>query len=146
VLTETKGQRVSKLADRPRFEAALLGLFATIGLLLAAMGVYGVIAFLVTQRTPEIGVRMALGATRGDILGMIGAQGLRMIAAGTFLGLLIAAMCSRILSSLLFGVRPTDPLSFASVGLLLAVIAGVATWIPARRAINVEPMQALRHE
>ena len=146
VVTETMSQRVSKLADRPRFEAALLGLFATIGVLLAAIGIYGVIAFLVTQRTPEIGVRMAMGATRFDILELMSVQGLRMIAAGTLVGLVIAVVGSRALSSLLFGVRPDDPLSFASVCLLLGIVACLATWVPAARAMKVEPSQALRHE
>jgi predicted permease len=146
VVTETMSQRVSKLADRPRFEAALLGLFATIGVLLAAIGIYGVIAFLVTQRTPEIGVRMAMGATRFDILELMSMQGLRMIAAGTLVGLVIAVVGSRALSSLLFGVRPDDPLSFASVCFLLAIVACLATWVPACRAMKVEPSQALRHE
>ena len=146
VVTETMSQRVSKLAERPRFEAALLGLFAMIGVLLAAMGIYGVIAFLVAQRTSEIGVRMAMGATKLDILELMGMQGLRMIAAGTLAGLCIAAIGSHALSSLLFGVRPNDPLSFASVCLLLAVVAGIATWVPACQAMKVEPSQALRHE
>src|SRR5579864_4150377 len=124
VVTETMSERVSKLADQPRFEAALLGLFATIGVLLAAMGIYGVIAFLVTQRTPEIGVRMAMGASRFEILKLMGMQGLRMIADGTLAGLVIAVAGSRALGSLLFGVRPGDPISFASVCLLLAIVAG----------------------
>jgi len=146
VVTETMSQRVSKLADRPRFEAALLGLFAAIGVLLAAIGIYSVIAFLVAQRTQEIGVRMALGATPRDILRLIGVQGLRMIALGGVLGLLIAMAGSRVLSTLLFGVRPTDPPSFMAVGLLLVGVAGLAVWIPACRATKVEPMQALRYE
>ena len=146
VVTETMNQRVSRLADRPRFEAALLGLFATIGLLLAAMGIYGVIAFLVAQRTSEIGVRMAVGANKLDILELIGMQGLRMIAAGTVIGLCIAIIGSHALSSLLFGVRPDDLLSFASVCLLLAIVASFATFVPACRAMKVEPSEALRHE
>jgi len=144
--TETMHQRVSKLADRPRFEAALLGLFACIGLLLAAMGIYGVIAFLVTQRTQEIGVRMALGATRQDILQLFGVQGLRMVLVGGVLGLLIAAAALHVLSSLLFGVRAADPFSFAVVLIVLGAIAALAIWIPARKATQVEPMQALRCE
>jgi len=146
VLTQSIKDRVSRLADRPRFEAALLGLFALIGILLAAMGIYGVIAFLVAQRTSEIGVRMAMGAAKFDILELIGMQGLRMIAAGTLVGLVIALVGSRVLSTLLFGVRPEDPLSFGSVCLLLAVVAGIATWIPASRAMKVEPSRALRHD
>lgn len=144
VVTESITERVSKLADRPRFEAALLGLFAIIGILLSAMGMYGVIAFLVAQRTSEIGVRMAVGATKLDILELMGMQGLRMIAAGTLVGLLIALVGSHALSSLLFGIRPNDPLSFAGVCLLLALVAGLATWVPACRAMKVEPSQALR--
>jgi predicted permease len=146
VVTQTMDERVSKLADRPRFEAALLGMFAMIGILLAAMGIYGVIAFLVSQRTPEIGVRMAMGATKVDILKLMGMQGLRMTAAGALVGLVIALVGSRAMATLLFGVRPDDPLSFASVCLLLAIVAGLATWIPASRAMKVEPSQALRHD
>jgi ABC-type lipoprotein release transport system permease subunit len=146
VETETMTQRVSKLADRPRFEAALLGLFASIGVLLAAVGIYGVIAFLVTQRTQEIGVRMALGATRRDILRLFGMQGLRMIAVGGVLGVLLALTGLRALSSLLFGVRAGDPLSFVLVCLFLIAVATLAIWIPARKATQVEPMHALRYE
>jgi ABC-type antimicrobial peptide transport system permease subunit len=146
VESETMTQRVSKLADRSRFEAALLGLFACIGLLLAAMGIYGVIAFLVTQRTQEIGVRMALGATRQDILQLFGVQGLRIVLIGGVLGLLIAAAALHVTSSLLFGVRAADPLSFTIVLLVLGAIAALAIWIPARKATRVEPMQALRCE
>ncbi len=146
VVTQTMEERVSKLVDRPRFEAVLLGMFAIIGILLAAMGIYGVIAFLVTQRTSEIGVRMAMGATRFDILELMGMQGLRMIAIGTVVGLVIALVGSRAMGTLLFGVRPYDPISFASVCLLLAVVAGLATWVPASRAMKVQPSQALRHD
>jgi putative ABC transport system permease protein len=100
----------------------------------------------VTQRTQEIGVRMALAATRQDILQLFGVQGLRMVVIGVVLGLLIAAAASHVLSSLLFGVRAADPLSFAVVLLVLGAIAAVAIWIPARKATQVEPMQALRCE
>jgi len=146
VVTETLSQRVSELADRPRFEAALLGLFATIGVVLTAMGIYGIIAFLVGQRTPEIGVRMAVGATRLDILKLVSMEGLRMIAGGAVAGLLIAAVGSHALGSLLFGVPPDDPLSFASVCVLLTIVAGLATCVPAWRAMKIEPSRALRHE
>lgn len=139
-------ERVSKFADRPRFEAALLGLFACIGVLLAAIGIYGVIAFLVAQRTQEIGVRTALGATRQDILRLLGVQGLRVVLFGGVLGLLIAAAGLHVLSSLLFGVHAADPLSFAVVFLLLGAIATLAIWIAARKATHVEPMQTLRCE
>ena len=110
------------------------------------MGIYGVIAFLVTQRTQEIGLRMALGATRRDVLRLSGMQGLRMIAVGGVLGVLLALTGLRALSSLLFGVRAADPLSFVIVCLLLLAVATLAIWIPARKATQVEPMHALRYE
>ena len=146
VVTETMTERVSKFADRPRFEAALLSLFAIIGVLLAAMGMYGVIAYLVAQRTPEIGVRMAMGANRLDILELMGLRGLRMIAAGMLVGLSIALIGSHVLSNLLFGLQANDPLSFAGVCVLLAVVAGIATFVPSCRATKIEPSQSLRHE
>jgi putative ABC transport system permease protein len=146
VVTETMDQTVNKLADRPRFEAALFGLFASIGVLLAAIGIYGVIAFLVAQRTSEIGVRMAVGATRWDILELMGIEGLRITLAGMLLGLLIAVAGSQALTSLLYEVDTTDPASFAVVSLFLTMVAALATWFPACRAMKVEPSEALRHE
>jgi putative ABC transport system permease protein len=146
VVLETMNERVSKLADRPRFEAALLGLFAIVGVLLAGMGIYGVISSLVEQRIPEIGVRLAMGAKRADILRLVGLEGVRMMTAGMFFGVLIASAGTRVLNSLLFGVRRTDPGSFFAVLVLLSLIGGLATWIPAQRATKVEPMEALRYE
>jgi predicted permease len=146
VQTETMSQRVSRFADRPRFEAALLSFFALAGVLLAAIGLYGLISFLVVQRTAEIGVRMALGASKGNIVRLMASQGVHLIAAGTFIGLVTAFFGASAVSAALFQVRPTDPLSLLAVALLLAVIAGVATCVPALRATNVQPMDALRHE
>jgi predicted permease len=143
---EALSRSVSKLADRPRFEAALLGFFAACGLLMAVIGLYGVISFIAAQRTREIGVRMALGASRIDILRLITGEGLRLIALGAALGLAAALSLSRLLKSLLFHISPNDPATFASVTLLLALIALAATLIPARAAMRADPMESLRAE
>ena len=139
-------QDVHKLADRPRFETALLGFFACCGLLMAVIGLYGVIAFMAAQRTQEIGVRMALGATRLDILRLIAGEGARLILLGGVLGLGAALACAQLLKSLLYNVGPRDPAAFAAVALLLAVVALAATLVPARAAMRVEPVVALRYE
>jgi predicted permease len=146
VTVETMRQRISKLADRPRFNAILLSLFAAMGVLLAAIGMYGVVGFLVAQQTREIGVRMALGATPRTILKLIFSSVARWTIAGSALGLLGAWLCARLLKSLLFQVRAHDPFLLAlALGILLAV-ALVAAWVPARRAMRVDPMVALRYE
>jgi len=124
----------------------LLGLFALVGVLLAAIGIYGVISFMVTQRTQEIGVRMALGATRADVLKLITGCGARLVAIGAGTGLLASLLIARLLASLLFGIGPADPLTFIAVVLFLAAVALVATWIPARSAARVDPLVALRYE
>ena len=139
-------QTVSQLADRPRFETALLGFFALCGLLMAVIGLYGVISFVATQRTQEIGIRMALGATRLDILRLIAGEGVRLILLGGLLGLGAALATAQLIKSLLFNVPPRDPLTYAGVTLLLAVVALIATLIPARAAMKVEPVVALRYE
>jgi len=143
---ETMNESVSRLADQPRFEAALLGFFALAGLLMAAIGLYGVTAFMVTQRTQEIGVRMALGATRTDILRLVGCDGARLLVLGGALGLAAALAVSRILKSLLFSVGPHDPVSFAVVAVILALVGLVAALVPARAAARVDPTVALRCE
>jgi putative ABC transport system permease protein len=142
----TMRQRVSKLADGPRFRTLLAGFFAASGLALAVIGLYGVISFLVAQRTQEIGVRMALGASRGGILRLVLGRSLRLITWGAGIGLLAALAVSRLLSSQLFGVGAHDPVTFALVTLLLAGVALLATLIPARSAARVDPMVALRCE
>jgi putative ABC transport system permease protein len=142
----TLQQRVSKLADQPRFQTLLVGFFAATGLLLAVLGLYGVISFLVTQRTQEIGVRMALGANRLDILRLIAWNGMRLIMLGGILGLFAALGLTQVLKSLLFSIGPHDPVTFLGVMLLLAVVALVAILIPAREAMKVEPVVALRYE
>ena len=138
--------RVGKLSERPRFDATLLSLFAVIGLLLAALGIYGVVSFSVGQRTQEIGVRMALGATPQNILKMVLVNMARWTAAGALLGLLGSWFGARLLESLLFEVRPHDPLLLCVALLALLLVSFVASWIPARRATRIDPMIALRYE
>jgi putative ABC transport system permease protein len=143
---EPLSQTVSKLADRPRFETALLGFFAFCGLLMAVIGLYGLISFIATQRTREIGIRMALGASRGKILRLIVGEGVRLIALGVILGLAAAWGTSEVLKSLLFHVATHDPVTYGTVGFTLGFVALLATLIPARTAMKVEPVVALRYE
>ena len=143
---EPLNQTISSLADRPRFETVLLAFFAFIGLVLSIVGLYGLIAFMTTQRTQEIGVRMAVGATRLDILRLILWEGVRLIALGGVVGLAAALALSWTLKSLLFGTSPYDPASYIGVTLLLIMVALVGTLVPARRAASIDPMVALRAE
>ena len=143
---ETLSRDVDKLADRPRFETALLGFFAACGLLMAIIGLYGVISYVATQRTQEIGVRMALGATRADILRLIAMEGIRLIVLGGALGLGSALAAAQLLKSLTFHVGPRDPATYIAVVSLLGLVALVATLIPAQAAMRTDPGEALRHE
>jgi predicted permease len=146
VAMEPLNQTISRMAERPRFETTLLGFFALTGLVLAVVGLYGLIAFMTTQRTHEIGVRIALGATRGNILRLIANDGLRMVVVGQALGLGTALAVSRMLKVLLFQVSVYDPLTYIVVPLLLSVVALVAILIPARAGMGVEPAVTLRAE
>jgi ABC-type antimicrobial peptide transport system permease subunit len=137
---------LNRLADRPRFETTLLGFFALTGLVLAVVGLYGLIAFMTTQRTREIGLRMALGATRANILRLIAKDGLRMVLIGLAVGLGTALAVSHMLKTLLFQVSIYDPLTYIAVPLLLALVALVAILIPARAGTRVEPAITLRAE
>ena len=143
---EPLNQSLKRLADRPRFETTLLGFFALTGLVLAVVGLYGLIAFMTTQRTHEIGVRMALGATRANILRLIANDGLRMVVVGLAVGLGTALAVSRMLKTLLFQVSVYDPLTYIAVPVLLALVALVAILIPARAGTRVEPAITLRAE
>ena len=129
-----------------RFALFLLGSFGVLALVLATIGMYGVISYSVQQRTQEIGIRMALGATRGNVLGMVLGLGARLAAFGIATGLLAAWMVTRAMESFLYEVRATDPFTFATVSLVLMGVALLACYIPARRAMRVDPMTALRYE
>ena len=124
----------------------LLSIFAGIALFLAGLGIYGVMSFAVEQRTHEIGIRIALGAGRGEMLKMVVGQGMRLATIGLVLGLAGAFALSRVLTSLVFGVKPTDPVTFGAVALGLGLVALLACYIPAHRATRVDPVIALRYE
>ena len=146
VSIETMDQRVGKLSQRNRFDAALLSLFAAFGLVLAAIGIYGVVSYVVTQRTQEIGVRMALGATPERILRLVATQGMRPVIVGAIAGIAAALALAHLIRSLLFQVGPRDPLAYAGAALLLGLVSLLAAIVPARRAARVDPMIALRYE
>jgi putative ABC transport system permease protein len=129
-----------------RFNTLLLCVFAGVALLLASVGLYGVLAFSVAQRTREIGIRMALGAQAGDVLRLVLRQGLALSVLGVAVGICASVAGTRVLRGLLYGLAPTDPATFTAVALLLLVVALVACLIPARRALRVDPVVALRHE
>jgi ABC-type antimicrobial peptide transport system permease subunit len=135
----------ASLAPR-RFNTVLLGGFAAAAVLLAVIGLYGVLAYLVAQRTREMGVRVALGAQPGDVLRLTLGRGIRLTLLGLGLGLLGALLLTRVMASLLYGVTATDPATFAAVAALLAVVALLASYLPARRAARVDPVVALRSE
>jgi ABC-type antimicrobial peptide transport system permease subunit len=129
-----------------RFRTSLLVALALIALVLAAVGVYGVMAYSVEQRTQEMGLRMALGASPRDVLRLMTGHGVRLTALGIVLGAFAAWGLTRVLASALFGVTPTDPVTFAGMALLLAFVASLASYIPARRATKADPMLVLRTE
>jgi putative ABC transport system permease protein len=137
---------VSQSIAQPRFNAMLVGLFALLTLLLAAAGIFGVMSYSVAQRTQEIGIRLALGAQRGDVLRLIIGQGMRLVVAGVLLGLIGVFAVMRLLQSLLFGVGATDLPTMIGVTTILAAVAFVACWFPAMRASQVDPITALRAE
>jgi putative ABC transport system permease protein len=137
---------MERAQSRPRFLTLLLSLFSITALAIATVGIYGVVSYSVARRTKEFGLRMVLGAQTGDVLGMVMKQGAGMVVVGLVAGLVTAFALTRLMASLLFSVAPTDAATFASVTVVLAVVALAACYIPARRATEVDPMQTLRYE
>ena len=131
---------------RERIIANLGGFFSLTALALACLGIYGALSVTVAQRTREIGLRIALGAQRVNVLSFVVGQGLKLAVIGSAIGLVGALTTTRLVLRLLYGISPIDPVTFAGVSVLLAVVAMLASWLPARRAAKVDPMEALRHE
>jgi predicted permease len=143
---KTLAAQVDGSLVRERLIGTLSGFFALLSLLLAAVGLYGAMAYAVNQRTQEIGIRMALGAQRSDVLRMVVMQGMKLVLVGAVLGLAVSFATTHLIASYLYGVTPTDPVTFIGVPLLLLIVASIACIIPARRATRVDPLVALRYE
>jgi putative ABC transport system permease protein len=142
----TMQQKIAGTLERSHFDTFLLTLFAATALLLSSVGIYGVMSYVVAQRTRDIGIRMALGATRGQILRDVLAQGIRLTAAGLVVGLAGALMGTQLLASLLYGVQSSDAITFAVASSALCAVALLASYVPARRATRVDPIVALHYE
>jgi putative ABC transport system permease protein len=143
---ETMSERVNQSLQGERTQATLLGAAGVIALLLASLGLYGVMSYMVAQRTREIGIRMALGASRGNVLGLVLKQGMTLVSVGVVIGLGAAFGLTRLVASSLFGITAIDPLTFAGTSLVLVLVSLVASYLPARRATKVDPIIALRYE
>jgi putative ABC transport system permease protein len=143
---ETMQQLVSGSVAQPHFRTMILAAFSLLALVMASIGIYGVMNYLVIQRTREFGIRLSLGATQTDVLRLVLGRAATLIGAGTCLGLVGSVLLVRLITKLLFGTSPLDPLTFAAVPILLAAVALVASYIPARRATRIDPIMALRCE
>jgi putative ABC transport system permease protein len=139
-------QYLSESVAQPRFRTMLLAAFAAVALILATIGIYGVISHSVNQRTHEIGIRIALGAQPRDLFKLVVGQGLLLAVEGILIGLVASFLLTRIMSSLLYGVSTTDPAAFIGIPLLLIAVAFVASYLPARKAMKMDPIAALKHE
>jgi putative ABC transport system permease protein len=142
----TMDEMVAKYLEQRRFALELLGIFAGVALLLASIGIYGVMAYTFSRRTNEIGIRMAMGAQRGDILRIAVGEGAMIVVFGVTAGLMGSLILTRFLQTMLFDVKPNDPITFAAISGLLAAVTLAACFVPARRATRVDPLVALRHE
>jgi putative ABC transport system permease protein len=142
----TMDRVVADATAQPRFEMLLLAAFGAVALLLAAVGIYGVLSYAVARRTREIGIRISLGASRADVLRMVAMQALWQALVGSAVGVAGAGLLSKLMTRMLYGVQPTDPTTFAGVAVVLGAVAVIAMCIPARRATRIEPMVALRSE
>jgi len=142
----TMDRVVADATAQPRFEMLLFGIFGAVALLLAAVGIYGVMSYSVARRTREIGIRISLGAGRAQVLRMVVRQGMTQALLGTAVGIAGALLLSRLMAKMLYGVLPADPLTFSGVAIVLGLAALLASGIPARKATRIEPMAALRNE
>jgi len=140
------GEVLAAATQEQRFTMRLMAAFAGLALLLAAVGIYGVISYAVSRRTHEIGVRMALGATPRNVVRLIIGQGMRVVMAGVAAGLIGALLVTRLMTNVVYGVRVTDPLTYGAVALLLTVVALLASYIPARRATRIDPLTSMRSD
>ena len=143
---KTMREHLSLMLTPPRLAAAALGVFGTLAILLASVGLYAVVAFSVVRRTKEIGIRVALGATRRQVIRLIVSEGMALVGAGVAVGFALAAIATRPLGAYLYGLDSFDPVTFASVAALLAGTALVANYLPARRALRIDPLKAIRYE
>jgi ABC-type antimicrobial peptide transport system permease subunit len=143
---KSMSQIVDQAVSPKRLIAFLVGLFSLLALLLASIGIYGVIAYSVSQRTQELGIRLALGSPASAVLWLVLGEGMRLAFIGCVIGLIASLGLTRVIQALLFAVSPSDPFTFAASGLLLLAVAMIACWLPGRRAARVDPMVALRHE